>query len=352
MGPEHRAPAPSTGTVYTLTNAPTGNAVARFRRAADGRLSPAGMIATDGAGTGSPLGSQGALAVSADGARLYAVNAGSATVAVFDVAPGGALTLRQTVPAGGERPISLALRQRLLYVLTAGGGGAVGGFEVDARGRLAPLSGSIRALGGGASDPAQVGFSPAGDLLVVTAKAADRIVTYAVGPDGRPAAPAGYPSSGATPFGFAFDPRGTLVVAEAHGGPGGQSAVSSYRLAAGVPRAVSPSVPTRHEAACWIAVTADGRHAYAADAASDALTGFRLGADGRLERLREDGHDAEIRKGSHASDLAFGAGERYLYVLGTFASDVSGFAVQPDGGLRPVGVVEGLAAGAAGLVAR
>jgi DNA-binding beta-propeller fold protein YncE len=197
-----------------------------------------------------------------------------------------------------------------------------------------------------------VGCSPAGDLLVVTETAADRIVTDALAPDGRPGAPAAHPSAGATPFGFAFDPRGTLVVAEAHGGPDDQSAVSSYRLAAGVPRAVSPSVPTRHEAACWIAVTADGRYAYAADAASDALTGFRLGADGRLERLREDGHDAEIRKGSHASDLAFSAGERYLYVLGTFASDVSGFEVQPDGGLRPVGVVAGLAAGAAGLVAR
>jgi 6-phosphogluconolactonase (cycloisomerase 2 family) len=352
MTTENAAAVPAAGTVYTLTNAAAGNAVARFHRAADGRLAPAGMTASDGAGTGSPLGSQGALALSEDGARLYAVNAGSASVAVFDVASGGELTLRQTVPSGGEWPLSLALRRGLLYVLTAGGGGAISGFEVDPRGRLAPLSGSTRPLGGPASDPAQVGFSPAGDLLVVTEKAADRIVTYAVAPDGRPGAPAAYPSSGHTPFGFAFDPRGTLVVAEAHGGPDDQSAVSSYRLAGGVPRAVSASVPTRHEAACWVAVTADGRYAYAADAASDALTGFRLAPGGRLERLREDGHDAEIRKGSHASDLAFGAGERYLYVLGTFASDITAFELEPDGGLRPMDVVGGLAAGAGGLIAR
>ena len=252
--------------VYTLTNAAAGNAVARFRRAADGRLAPAGAAATGGRGTGSPLGSQGALAMSEDGTRLYAVNAGSATVAVFAVAPGGELTLRQTVATDEEGPISLALRQGLLYVLTTGGEGAIRGFDVNSRVGSPPSPGSTRPLGGPASDPGQVGFSPAGDLLVVTEKAANRIVTYAVAPDGRPGAPAPHPSSGATPFGFAFDPRGTLVVTEAHGGPDDQSAVSSYRLAAGVPQAVSPSVPTRHNAACWIAVTADGRYVYAADA--------------------------------------------------------------------------------------
>jgi 6-phosphogluconolactonase (cycloisomerase 2 family) len=326
--------------------------VARFHRAADGRLSPAGSIPTGGQGTGSPLGSQGALALSAAGTRLYAVDAGSAGIAVFDVAAGGDLTLRQTVPAGGARPVSLALRGRLLYVLTAGDEAAIAGFEVGGDGSLAPLPGTTRPLSRPGADPAQVAFGPAGDLLLVSEKATDRLVTYAVAPDGRPGDPVAHPSSGATPFGFAFDPRGTLVVAEAHGGPDGQSAVSSYRVAAGALRAVSPSVPTRHQAACWIALTADGRFAYAADAASDALTGFRVAPDGSLARLREDGHSAEIAPGSHASDLAFSAGERYLYALGTFAADVSGFEVQADGALRAAGAVNGLPAGAAGLVAR
>src|SRR5215217_4362292 len=67
------------GAVYTLTNAPGGNAVAVFDRAA------AGTLATGGNGTGTGLGSQGALALSVDGGWLYAVNPGSDTIAVLPV---------------------------------------------------------------------------------------------------------------------------------------------------------------------------------------------------------------------------------------------------------------------------
>ena len=57
------------GAVYTLTNAPSGNAIAVFDRDAHGALTPAGTFATGGSGTGANLGSQGALAISADPVR-------------------------------------------------------------------------------------------------------------------------------------------------------------------------------------------------------------------------------------------------------------------------------------------
>ena len=51
----------SAGAVYTLTNSPAGNAVKVFRTANDGSLSAAGEFPTGGTGTGTGLGSQGAL---------------------------------------------------------------------------------------------------------------------------------------------------------------------------------------------------------------------------------------------------------------------------------------------------
>src|SRR5215208_2135670 len=84
--------APTPGAVWTLSNAATGNAVLAFDRAADGTLSPQGSYSTGGRGTGALLGSQGALVVSDDGRRIFAVNAGSNTVAELAVRPTG-LTL-------------------------------------------------------------------------------------------------------------------------------------------------------------------------------------------------------------------------------------------------------------------
>src|SRR3989441_11514502 len=104
------------GAVYALTNQISGNAVAVFRRAADGTLVAAGSVATGGAGTGSGRGSQGALALSDDGRWLFAVNAGSNEVSAIRVGP-ARLSLTSRVGAGGTRPISATVHGSLLYVL-------------------------------------------------------------------------------------------------------------------------------------------------------------------------------------------------------------------------------------------
>src|SRR6478735_8385892 len=67
----------SSGMVYTITNAVAGNEIAVWQRAANGTLTALGTVPTQGLGTGSGLGSQGALALSEDGRWLFAVNAGS-----------------------------------------------------------------------------------------------------------------------------------------------------------------------------------------------------------------------------------------------------------------------------------
>src|SRR3954447_17393785 len=71
------ASAAATHAAFTLSNASGGNRVLVFDRGSGGRLHRVGSVATGGRGTGANLGSQGALALSRDGSRLYAVNPGS-----------------------------------------------------------------------------------------------------------------------------------------------------------------------------------------------------------------------------------------------------------------------------------
>ena len=74
-------------------------------------------------------------------------------------------------------------------------------------------------------------FDPRGGTLVVTEKATNLIDTYEVdGETGLATGPNPQASAGTTPFGFAFDRRGHLIVSEAFGGAADQSAVSSYEV--------------------------------------------------------------------------------------------------------------------------
>src|SRR5438105_10972490 len=240
--------------VYTLTNQVAGNAVAVFNRAADGTLSAAGTIATGGTGTGGSLGSQGAVALSDDGRRLFAVNAGSNDVSVFDVGPTG-LSLASQTASGGTLPISLTAHGSLLYVLNAGGAGNISGFSVRATGGLTPIARSTQPLSGTNVGPAQVSFSPDGRRLVVTEKNTNLLDVYAVDANGAASGRASVASAGGTPFGFAFGPRDLLLVSEA-AAPGSASA---YILGRGGDLQVVRGAVLTHQGAPCAAVVANGR---------------------------------------------------------------------------------------------
>jgi 6-phosphogluconolactonase (cycloisomerase 2 family) len=334
------------GAVYTLTNASSGNAVAVFARSADGTLSAAGTVSTGGLGTGAGLGSQGALALS-DGARwLFAVNAGSNSISSLRVTHDG-LALVSTASSGGQTPISLAVHGDLLYVLNAGGSGNITGFIVSSHGELTPLASSTRPLGGSTTGPAEVSFSPRGDVLVVTEKAANVIATYTVGANGLTSGPVAHASSGATPFGFAFDKDGTLLVSEASGG------ASSYAVGRdGSVQTITASATTHQAAPCWLVVNGDGKFAYTANAGSGSLSGFSVGHDGALSLLTPSGQTGVTGNGSHPIDLAFSGNSRYLYALTTGNGGIAGFRVQADGSLVSRGAATGVPTSAAGLVAR
>jgi 6-phosphogluconolactonase len=341
------------GLVFTSTNEASGNAVLVFSRAADGALTAAGSFATGGTGTGSGLDSQGALAFGRDhGRRLFVVNAGSNSVSEFAVANDG-LRLLGTVSSGGVQPVSLAVSDGLLYVLNEGDSGSPGnisGFRVGDRG-LTPIPGSSRPLSAAAVSAPEISFGPGGDVLVVTEEATNLIDTYTVGRDGRANGPVSHASAGQTPFGFAFDPNGHLVVSDASGGATNAGALSSYLVSQGGSVAsISGPVADDQSAPCWVVTTANGRFAYTSNTGSGTISSYTISHDGRLALLAPAA--GSTGSGSAPIDLALSRNSGFLYALASATHGISGFRVESDGAVTPLaGGPTGLPASTTGLLA-
>ena len=348
------------GAVYVMTNQ-VNNAIAVFGRAADGTLTPAGQFSTGGAGNPvpqgtdpatDPLASQGALILGQGGQFLFAVNAGSNQISVLRISR-SRLVLVGVFDSGGIRPISLTLYNNLLYVLNEGGTPNITGFTVGADGTLTPLAGSSQPLiGGTAADPAEISFNSDGTLLVVTEKAGNRIDTYTVDENGLPSAPIANASNGMTPFGFAFNNPGFLVVSEAFGGTPNQAAASSYSASqAGMLSVVSGSVPNSQTASCWMVITNDGHTAFVSNTGSGTISSYGLSADdGTLSLINSTG--GNTGPNSAPIDIALNVNSHFLYVLAGGLQSVVSFRVEQDGSLTMIDTDAGLPLGAQGIAAQ
>lgn len=245
------------GAVFTTSNSPEGNEVLTFYRAPDGTLYPKEPVSTGGLGTGGGLGNQGALTFNGDRSLLLVVNAGSDDISVMGTE--GWPELLHRVPSRGTRPISVAVRGSLVYVLNGGGEENVAGFRLSRKGRLTPIPGAVYPLSEAQVGSAQVGFSPDGRSLVVTEKATNRILVFPVLRNGRLGEVRVEQSAGQTPFGFAFNRQGTLVVSEAFGGAPGASVLSSYGIQGGDLVEITPWPPRpRRRPAGWSSPGTDG----------------------------------------------------------------------------------------------
>ncbi len=357
-----RRAAETDGVVYIASNAAGGNEILVFDRNERGSLSFAHAVATGGLGTGGGLGNQGGLVLSADGRWLVVVNAGSHDVSVFRV-DGSELTLRSRTSSGGQRPVSVTIDGDLVYVLNAGGavggGDNIAGFRLDRRGRLLAIQGSVLGLSGPNTAPAQIAFTPDGEFLVVTERATNLIAVFSVIGDedsendgaARPAQ--FYPSAGLTPFGFSFDRRGRLYVAEAAGGATDASSVSSYHVRDnGSLDAISSVVPTTETAACWLVISEDGRTAFTTNTGSGTLSALRINSDGTLVLRDMDGVAAHTGAASAPADAALSAGGQFLYTRNGGDGTIGAFSVNGDGTLTSLSTFGGLPAGANGIAAR
>lgn len=333
----------SAGAVFVLSNQSSGNAVLAYSRDADGHLTYQATYPTGGKGVGTgadPLGSQGSLVLSSG--FLFAVNAGSNEVSMFKV-EGTKLTLLDKEPSGGQMPVSVAVKGFVAYVLNAGGTPNISGFLVDGVGkRLVPLANSLRPVAGGTSaQPAQIGFAPESDELIVTEKGTQLIDTYHLDPAGYATGPVRHASIGVTPFGFSVTRGGYAVVSAA-----GSGSVASYDIERNQDLTPISNVPLGQTASCWLVTTGDGRYAYTANAGSSTISSLRVTADGQTQLINPIA--AAV---SAPLDLALTANSKFLYVREGNGA-VSGFRISPDGSLSSIGAVTGLPPSAQGIAAR
>jgi 6-phosphogluconolactonase len=339
------------GMVFTSSNDAAGNELLVYARAPDGGLMPVTHASTGGLGAGAGLGSQGAVTLSRDGRFVFVVNAGSDSVSTFAL-QGDALVLASTVNAGGLHPISVTEHDGLVYVLNDGGDGNVAGFR-NRHGMLEPVAESVRGLSAPGAGPAQIGFSNDGDAIVVSEKATSTLTSYRVRDDGRlRRTPIITMSPGMTPFGFAFNRRNRLIVTEAFGGAPGASTVSSYRFdntSPAMPVVVSAAVPDTQTAACWAAVTPNGRYAYVTNTGSSNVSSYRVAADGQIALLQAVAGDTG--GGSAPADVAASPDGGHLYVLNGKTFTLSSFKINGDGGLVAGPQASGLPSAAVGLAA-
>lgn len=325
-------------TVYTETNAAAGNAVLAYQNI-NGVLSNVGTFATGGLGSGNGLGSQGA--VFADDDHLLAVNAGSNQVSLFSINDDGSLTLEDIESSGGVRPVSVALRDEVAYVVNATSRN-VSGFRVDDD-QLTPIAGSTQSLPGNGA--AQVSFDAKGKRLVVTEKATNSIDVLPLNRRGVAGAAVSNASTGTTPFGFAIDRRNNVIVSNANGGAAGASSLSSYQLNG--PTGLTPvssAVATTQTAACWVVLSDNQKYAYTANAGSGTISSYTLGRNGSLNLLQA----VAAQPGTGAVDMAVVDG--MLFSLANGPHSISAFGVGGDGSLTPAGSVA-IPVGVAGLAA-
>jgi len=358
------------GAVYVLTNAAAGNGVTIFSREANGALKREGTVATGGRGTGGLLDAQGSLILSQGNEWLFAVNPGSDDISVFAVVEGSGLILLDRVPSGGERPLSLTVCEDLLYVLNSGGSGNITAFTIGPNGGLTQLAGSSRPVSTTATEPcprptdagrtcnaagpAQVQFSPGGDVLVVTERLTSRIVTYTVGDDGQATQAQVFQGvTDSTPFGFDFAKRGRLIVSNAFLDLPDLGAASSFVVSAtgGLTPVTFPPLGNGETSSCWLVVTNNGRYAIAANPVDDSLTTYTINEDGSLTLLNAEAADVS---GGDPRDIDLTDNGRFLYALNNITATVSSFVVLGDGTLirLELNAGDGFPSGAVGIAAR
>lgn len=329
--------------LFVQTNDPTGNEVVVYERASDGTLTQGESFPTGGLGgiaegaVSDPLASQGSLTYDRRHSLLFAVNAGSDSFTVFDV-DGRSLDFVQELSSGGRFPVSVAVHGRLVYVLNGGGPGKIEGYRIR-DGRLHALEDSSRSLGLNNTtppnflmSPAQVGFTPDGNNLVVTTKGNGTIEVFGVREDHRPTERSVSTPDAGVPFAFVFGGAGRLFLTEAATG-----AATSYELNPDRTLSVFDGpVLNGQKATCWI-VAANG-YLYASNTASNTISGYAKD-EGALSLTVASGVAAMT--GAGPIDMAVSPNGSILYLQNGVDQTISSFAVMDDGTLKALSTTPG-----------
>ena len=316
------------GAAYTQTNDPAGNEVVVYRRAANGKLTELKRVSTGGVGAAStpPFGfpivdSQGSLELTKNGRLLFAVNAGDDTVSAFRV-KGKRLKLVDRESSGGDLPVSLDSKGKLLYVVNSLSGD-ISGLRFNRKGQMTPIPGSTEPFAppGGGGAPAQLGFAPKGRVITVTLRGPNVIDTFILGSDGTPGPAKANTSNAPSPFGFEYQRAGNLIVSNAGdtGNPPDPTnpanfhgSASSYKLdtASGTLTAIENEPIPGQRATCWVVITNNDKYAFMTNTLSNSVSRFSLTKGGDMTLLGNTATGPGF-----ASDEALSRNSKYLYVL-------------------------------------
>ncbi|MEO5987307.1 MAG: FlgD immunoglobulin-like domain containing protein [Candidatus Eisenbacteria bacterium] len=288
------------GVLYVESNDPRPgmNAILAYRRSADGSLSPlpGTPFLTGGAGVGDPtqalgpLDSDQEIVVSDDHQMLFAVNSGSNTIAVFDIASDGSLAsvAGSPFPSGGINPVSLGLAGDKLYVVNKnmdpGQEGAPGlpnytGFRVRQSGELSPIPNSTATAPPGSS-PTQALIAPNDRLMFGADFFAGDLRAFRIEPSGRlqeaPGSPQKLPSfvpPPALPLGLAAHPSLNLLYV----GFVTADSIGVYRYDSTTGALTFLHVADDSGSApCWIIVNQPGSAAYVVNTGDNSVSFYSL----------------------------------------------------------------------------
>lgn len=312
--------------LYVQTNDPDEgeNAILLYNRGSDGRLTYVASYPTGGTGManfGQIIGPNDAdqdLITNPEHTLLFAVNAGSDSIAVFDIAPNGSLTpvKGSPFPSGGINPVALGLTGNLLYVVNKNqeprrpnnAAPNYTAFRVAGNGRLTPVPHSTVELPLRDS-PTQPLIAPGGDLMFGFelypeginnffgipggAFIPSKIESYQILPNGRlqpaPGSPLPVPAY-APPMGSIFDifttlpqdynvafngaAHPTLPIIYVNFVTYSQIAVYSYDANGAL--TFETAVQNTGLAPCWNLISPNGKSMYVLDAFSNTISTYSL----------------------------------------------------------------------------
>ncbi|MGI8950506.1 MAG: lactonase family protein [Chitinophagaceae bacterium] len=337
------------GYVYTESNDASWNQILVYNQHSDGSLSWNSSVVSGGAGSGSGLGSQGALVLDYQHQWLYAVNAGDNSISSFWVHSDGSLTLAHTINSGGTKPISLSVWGNLLYVVNSTSAN-ICGFYIGANGALSKINGSWQPLSSSSATPAQISFHPNGKILFITEKGTNKIDAFKLNASGVAGAGNFNNSVGATPFGFnfAYNNNNYLVVSNAAGGAANAGSCTSYSTDNwGSINAINGTVPNYQSAPCWVATAHYGRFAFISNTASNTISSYYISPFGAIYLV----FFTIAKTDESPIDITVSGNNHFVYNINSTSHTITEYQRSFFGILNRIGKVNNVPAYASGLAA-
>ena len=295
-GAEASADAPK-NVVYVESNDSAGNAILAYRRASDGSLTmlPGSPFSTGGLGVSpstslGPYDSDGEIITDPAHQFLFAVNGGSDTIAVFQIAKNGSLTPvdGSPFPSGGSNPVSLGLAGNILCVVNKDEDPDHPGrylpnytsFRVNPAGKLIAIPGAA-VTGDLGSDPSQALVAPGGSLVFGADFLGGVLRSFGLTANGRldpraaialPAAEFADTGAPPLPLGLAVHPTRPLLYV----GFVTINRIGIYRYDATGALKFVRSVPDSGAGVCWLLLNSDATRLYASNTTDPGVSVYDL----------------------------------------------------------------------------